>query len=85
MNNDETVYCNPLLIGALELQKNCGSTLITGTTKEEIKKELKTIFDNQRLNDKVNLTREQINQIGLDTLKRYAEQAPDKPIQYLEL
>lgn len=85
MNNDETIYCNPLLIGSLELQKNCGSTLITGTTKEEIRKELKTIFDNQKLNDKVNLTREQINQIGLDTLKRYAEQEPHQSIEYLEL
>ena len=84
MDNNETIYCDPFIIGCLALQKNCGSTLITGTSKEEIRKELKTIFDNQRLHQKVDFTREQINQIGLDTLKRYAEN-PNQSFTYLDL
>lgn len=85
MNNNKTIHCNLLIIGALELQKDCGSTLITGTTKEEIREELKTIFDNKRLHEKVNLTRKEIEQIGLNSLRSYAEQELHQHIEYLEL
>lgn len=81
----ETIYCNPFVIGCLALQKNSESTPITGNTKEEIRKELKDIFEDSKiLHEKVNITKEQTNQIGLDTLKRYAENI-DQPFTYLEL